>query len=263
MRKAAVEKQQESPQWARTFRCRVIKPETDIAILRKISGGMQAKHRTVQSMTFAQAIDYFYQMAKVVGIGINMGFDCFVLQWYWNRLHWDGIGMGWQWNGWHWHGMGMVGIGMGWVWLALALGWVWLALAWDGYGWHWHGMGKLGIDMGCIGMGLKWLALALALTYNLLALKWHWIWWHCHGIGMYTSATARISFFSQADMQAKRVENPLTYGGKTDMLRETYQNTGRTKMTDSDMVCVCLFSVTLFIHCIIVHALLLALGLKG
>ena len=42
--------------------------------------------------------------------------------------------------------------------------------------------------------------------------------------------------FSQADMQAKRVENPLTYGGKTDMLRETYQNTGRTKMTDSDMV---------------------------
>ena len=121
VRKAAVEKQQESPQWARTFRCRVIKPETDIAILRKISGGMQAKHRTVQSMTFAQAIDYFYHMAKVVGFGINMGFDCFVLQWYWNRLHWDSIGMGWQLNGWHWHGMGMVG-----------MGWVWMALAWDG-----------------------------------------------------------------------------------------------------------------------------------
>ena len=59
-------KQIDVPEWAKYFRCRVIKPDTELSILRKIAGKQQAKDRAVQSMTFAQSMEFFYDLCKVI-----------------------------------------------------------------------------------------------------------------------------------------------------------------------------------------------------
>ena len=57
--------QREVPQWCKQFRCRLIKPDTELAVLKKIAGRLQARDKTVTSMTFAQTFDYFWEKAEV------------------------------------------------------------------------------------------------------------------------------------------------------------------------------------------------------
>lgn len=65
MRRSAQNSNKEVPQWTTRFRCRVIKADLDLAILRKIAGRQQAKDKTVQSMSFGQTMEWFWEYAQV------------------------------------------------------------------------------------------------------------------------------------------------------------------------------------------------------
>lgn len=54
--KLATDKAQTPPEWTRTFRCRVIKPDTDVTIRQIIAGKTQALQESVHGMAFSDRL---------------------------------------------------------------------------------------------------------------------------------------------------------------------------------------------------------------
>ena len=54
------------PQWARRFRCRVLKAGLELEVLQKVAGREQARSQTVASMTFSQTMDWFLREVEKV-----------------------------------------------------------------------------------------------------------------------------------------------------------------------------------------------------
>ena len=51
--------------WCTTFRCLVIKPDTDVKMARLISGRSQARAQAVQPVTFLQTATFLFDLMQV------------------------------------------------------------------------------------------------------------------------------------------------------------------------------------------------------
>ena len=73
MRVEAGKKARAVPEWTKAFRCKVIKADTELGILREIAGREQARSLATKPLSFSDTMSFFHEIAQVCTLSHALG----------------------------------------------------------------------------------------------------------------------------------------------------------------------------------------------